>query len=286
MEKMTEPKKNIDRKKTILDWLLRMNPMHRRKILQINDLSKMDNSLLIERIRHMTHHLDLIIKFEWRERKGKELRERLENFLQEYKKRDLPEDETIKWSYTILKKYYKWYEEKKPDITKVEASEHQEFWRLILERRSIRKWTDKEVPKEVIDKIIMAGTWAPSSCNRQAWKFTIVSKDKRLLLQHRTLYDAPTVILISVDERPYFFHEKHAPALDVGFAAQNMLLAATSLGVATCPVYFAYPYIQKIRKKLGIEKYRKVYLAVALGYGAENPDRPARPYPDSVINQI
>ncbi|MBI1972805.1 nitroreductase [Candidatus Woesearchaeota archaeon] len=273
-----------DKKRDIFDLLQRLNPLHRRKVALINDLFKMDNNLLIERIRHMTHHLDLIIKFEWREHKGQELRERLEHFLQEHELRKLPRDSTIDWSYTILKKYYTWYQDKKPQTGKSFISKHEDFWRLILERRSIRKWTSKEVSPELIDKMIMAATWAPSSCNRQAWKFTLVSKDKRHLLQHRVLEAAPIVILLSIDERPYFFHEKHAPALDVGFAAQNLLLAATSLGIGSCPVYFAYPYIQKVKKELGIENYRKIYLAVALGYAAESPDRPARPYPDAVIN--
>src|SRR3989344_754883 len=274
-----------DKKRSIIDLLQRMSPFHRKKVSLINDLSKMDNALLVERIRHMTHHLDLIIKFEWRENKGQDLRERLESFLQEYTTRGLPKDATIEWSNVILKKYYLWYSQKKPQISKSIISRHEDFWRLILQRRSIRKWTSKEITPDLIDKMIMAATWAPSSCNRQAWKFTIVSKDKRHILQHRVLEAAPVVILISVDERPYFFHEKHAHALDVGFAAQNLLLAATSLGIGSCPVYFAYPYIQRAKKLLGIESYRKIYFAVGLGYSAENPDRPARPYTDTVIHK-
>lgn len=275
-----------DKKKTLFDWMLRLNPIHRKKVWIINDLKSMDNDLLIERIRHMTHHLDLIIKFEWRENKGQELKERLEKFLEEYTARGLKENEVIKWSKLILGKYNKWYSEKKPIVNGIDAKKNEKFWRLIVERRSIRKWQNKEVSPELVDKIIAAGTWAPSSCNRQAWKFTVVSKDKRHLLQHRVLEGSPVTILISIDERPYFFHEKHAPALDVGFAAQNILLAATSLGLGSCPVYFAYPYIQKVRKELGIEKYRKVYLGIAIGYPAENPDRPARPYVDEVTNKI
>lgn len=274
-----------DKKRDIFDLLQRLSPIHRKKVSMINDLDSMDNNLLIERIRHMSHHLDLIIKFEWREKKGQELKERLENFFEEYKKRGLKESEVIKWSKLVYEKYNKWYVERKPQVTARDVKKNEKFWRLIVERRSIRKWQDKEVTLEIVDKIIAAGTWAPSSCNRQAWKFTIVSKDKRPLLQHRVLEGAPVTILISVDERPYFFHEKHAPALDVGFAAQNMLLAATSLGLGSCPVYFAYPYIQKVREKLGIEKYRKVYLGIALGYPAESPDRPARPYVDDVTNK-
>lgn len=273
-----------DKKRSIFDWMLRLSPIHRKKILQINDIRRMDNALLLERIKHMTHHLDLIIKYEWREHKGQDLRNRLKNFLEEYKKRGIKENEAIKWSKIIAGKYDHWYTTKKPVATKAEEKKNKEFWKLIIDRRSIRKWKNKEVPQEYIEKIISAGTWAPSSCNRQAWKFTLVSKEKRHILQHRVLEAAPVTILVSVDERPYFFHEKHAPALDVGFAAQNILLAATSLGLGSCPVYFAYPYIQRAKKELGIEAYRKIYLGIALGYADENPDRPARPYVEEVTN--
>ena len=132
-----------DKKRSIIDLMQRLSPFHRKKVSLINDLTKMDNALLVERIRHMTHHLDLIIKFEWREKKGQDLRERLEAFLQEYTTRGLPKDATIDWSNTILKKYYLWYDQKKPQISKSVISRHEDFWRLILQRRSIRKWISK-----------------------------------------------------------------------------------------------------------------------------------------------
>ena len=76
-----------NKKRSIVDLLHRINPIHRKKIKEINDIKRMDAALLIERIKHMTHHLDLIIKYEWRAKKGQALRKRLANFLEEYQKR-------------------------------------------------------------------------------------------------------------------------------------------------------------------------------------------------------
>ncbi|RJQ50473.1 MAG: hypothetical protein C4526_11805 [Nitrospiraceae bacterium] len=45
---------------------------------------------------------------------------------------------------------------------------------VIKTRRSIRKFTDGPVPDEIIDKIIEAGTWAPSGMNNQPWKFAVI----------------------------------------------------------------------------------------------------------------
>lgn len=47
--------------------------------------------------------------------------------------------------------------------------------KAIYNRRSIRKYTQKEVPKEIIEQILQAGILAPSSKNRQPWRFVVVA---------------------------------------------------------------------------------------------------------------
>ena len=49
---------------------------------------------------------------------------------------------------------------------------------VLIKRRSIRKYNDKDISKEIIDKIIWAGSLAPSAHNRQPWQ-VIVLKDKK-----------------------------------------------------------------------------------------------------------
>ena len=44
----------------------------------------------------------------------------------------------------------------------------------IIGRRSIRRYEDKAVPKEVIDKLLEAGVWAPSGMNAQPWRFVVI----------------------------------------------------------------------------------------------------------------
>ena len=44
----------------------------------------------------------------------------------------------------------------------------------IMGRRSIRSYKDKAVPRDVVNKILSAGSWAPSGMNGQPWRFTIV----------------------------------------------------------------------------------------------------------------
>jgi nitroreductase len=50
----------------------------------------------------------------------------------------------------------------------------------IAKRRSIRKFLDKEIDKNILESILAAGIMAPSAKNRQPWKFVVITKSKRL----------------------------------------------------------------------------------------------------------
>jgi len=54
----------------------------------------------------------------------------------------------------------------------------------ISTRRSIRKFTDKEIPKETIEKILKAATQAPSAKNLQPWKFVVVTNAEKEAMLH------------------------------------------------------------------------------------------------------
>ena len=45
----------------------------------------------------------------------------------------------------------------------------------ILTRRSVRKYQQKPIPHDVLEKILEAGFWAPSASNRQTWHFTVMT---------------------------------------------------------------------------------------------------------------
>ena len=51
-----------------------------------------------------------------------------------------------------------------------------EILEIIKKRKTIRKYTDKPIPKEVLDKILEAGIWGPSVHGLQPWKFVVVTQ--------------------------------------------------------------------------------------------------------------
>ena len=176
----------------------------------------------------------------------------------------------------------------------------------IYTRRSVRKYKDQEVNKEIIEQVINAGRMAPSAINMQPWKFYVLTdKDKiqeyskaiksvaakqvfkmgfknlvktavsAIKMSHgisfhkekdAVFHGAPVVIFIAGD-----VHNEWA-ALDLGMCVQNMLLASKSIGLDTCPIGFA-KFIEEteIYTELNIPKSEKVFLAVILGYGSESP---------------
>ena len=110
-----------------------------------------------------------------------------------------------------------------------------DIFELIKTRRSIRKFTDKPVQDETIDKIIDAGIWAPSGLNNQPWKFGVIKENglKReiaaLTRYSKIVLGADTLIAVFLDHSRSYDRIKDAMA--VGACIQNMLLTIHSLGL-------------------------------------------------------
>ena len=103
----------------------------------------------------------------------------------------------------------------------------------ILNRRSVREFTDKPVSKEDINTILNAGHWAPSGLNNQPWRF-IVIRDRETIhkLSECTHYSgivagAPLLIAVFLDTENSYNRTKDVQA--IGAAIQNMLLASCDL---------------------------------------------------------
>jgi nitroreductase len=110
-----------------------------------------------------------------------------------------------------------------------------EVLEAILTRRSVRKFQDRAVPEDLIEKLLRAAMSAPSALNGQPWQFVVIT-DRQLLKQVPVINPyaemaehAPLAILICADSRL-----DHAPwywPVDCAAAAENMLLAAHGLGL-------------------------------------------------------
>jgi len=143
---------------------------------------------------------------------------------------------------------------------------------LILSRRSIRRYEDKDVSEEVLKQILEAGRQAPSAANRQPIRFVVV-RDKELLKNlsgapfHGFIKDAP-VLMVGCADVKSLLTGKWA-VVDATIALQNMVIAAWSLGVGSC--WIGDFSEEKVKEALKIPGDWKVVALVTFGFPAEQP---------------
>ena len=145
-------------------------------------------------------------------------------------------------------------------------------YQSILKLRAIRDYLPHPLSDEDLAAILDAARWTGSSKNRQDWSFLVISDRDRLqrLAEHGDFTQpvrdsAATVVLIQ---------EPGGNMFDIGRAAQNMMLAADAIGVASCPITLHREADN--RAFLGVPEDRVARYAVAFGYPA--PDAKPRHY--------
>lgn len=166
-----------------------------------------------------------------------------------------------------------------------------EVLKTIYDRRSVRKYKDSGVDRQLIDELLDAGRMAPSGMNKQPWRFYVVSDttliremDNQIKAVAKDVYKvtgmntflqeenaifhgAPLVIFISAPKKNEW------AGLDVGMCAQNIMLAARALGLDSCPVGLG-KLVEKtsLYSVLNVPAGDSVLISLAVGYGAEKPE--------------
>ena len=142
---------------------------------------------------------------------------------------------------------------------------------VILSRRSIRRYEDKEIPKDVLDQIVEAGRQSPSAANKQPYRFVIITdfeiKQKMAGRFSRFLKKAPFIIVGCANPKALLTGKWSI--IDTTIALENMVIAAWSLGIGSC--WIGSFKEQKIKELLKIPQGWKVVALVTFGYAAETP---------------
>ena len=149
----------------------------------------------------------------------------------------------------------------------------------IKTRRSIRSFRPKTISDEDAIKVLDAARLAPSGGNRQAWTFIYI-KDPQVLRMVKNCSpgfygDAAAVIVIGIEGGV-----RGIGLLDVGFAAENICLAAQALGIGSCPI--ASFNKEPIKKIVNAPEGWEPVLVVSLGY----PDRVPNPPRKKPLSEI
>jgi len=149
--------------------------------------------------------------------------------------------------------------------------------KCIKQRRSIRSYQDKEIPKEIIEDIIDCARLAPTARNIQPWEFLAIT-DKETLAKIADLTDygmfikdcGCCVIVICKDDAKYYIE-------DGSSATQNIMLAAYAHNLGSCWVAGdKKDYCEPTKKLLGIPANFKVMSFIPIGYPIAEPPPPSK----------
>jgi len=172
---------------------------------------------------------------------------------------------------------------------------------MIKNRRSIRKYTDEIVPRELMEEIIEITRFAPSWTNSQTPRFTLVSDTtviekfaadgvKGFIYNIGTLKSARNVAVLSFVEGKsgradkYEIETDDNPGrweyFDAGIACQTFCLTAHAKGVGTC--IFGIIDEQAIAEAINLPKGEKVAALIVYGY----PDQDAKPPKRKEVEEI
>ena len=110
-----------------------------------------------------------------------------------------------------------------------------EFENIIRKRTSVRKFSDKDLENEKLDKILEAGRLAPTAKNNQPFKIYVVNSEEGLLKidnASRCRYGAKTVLIVCGNkEEAYHKGDYSTYEMDSCIVATHMMLEATNIGV-------------------------------------------------------
>ena len=152
---------------------------------------------------------------------------------------------------------------------------------LLESRQSDRRYTDRPVEKEKIDRITEAGRLSPSACNGQPWHFIVVDEPELRekvaeataseVLRMNTFVRQTPVLIVIVREKSNLtsragdlIKKKDYSLMDIGIATASMAFQATAEGLGSCIVGWFDD--KSIGKLLGIPKSKRAELILVVGY--------------------
>jgi len=152
-----------------------------------------------------------------------------------------------------------------------------DLFSALLNRRSIRKYSDKDIPNGEMDKLLKSAMYAPSAMNYQAWQFVVINQREKLddilkVISHaEMLKSVKAAVLICGDlnlEKNIDYIQQNCSA-----ATQNLMLCAHGLGLGSCwiGVYPVKEIISGLQYLFKLPEYVIPISLVSLGYPAENP---------------
>jgi nitroreductase len=140
-----------------------------------------------------------------------------------------------------------------------------DFYDQIVSLRALRSYRDNAISDEDLTRLLEAARWTGSAKNLQNWSFIVVDGDQKERLAECGDYTVPireAPLAIALVEEPGGYE------FDTGRVAQNIMLAADAIGIASCPITLHRDH--QVAAVLELPDGARCRYAIALGYPADD----------------
>jgi nitroreductase len=147
---------------------------------------------------------------------------------------------------------------------------------LVVQRRSVRWFEDRAVPREQIDRALLLARQAPTACNRLPYEFRVFDDPARVreisAIPFGTAgysHNIPSIVVVVGKLESYFSpRDRHAIYVDSSLAAMQFMLGLETLGLSSSVINWPdfEPLERKMQKKLGLGLSDRVVMLIAVGY--------------------
>jgi nitroreductase len=153
---------------------------------------------------------------------------------------------------------------------------YDQFMELLRQRKSVRWFADRPVPREQILKALDAARYSPSACNRYPFRFHVFDEREKVEIVSKLpggtvgfAQNFPVIIAIIGELRNYYGErDRHLIYIDASLAAMSVVLAAETLGLATCCIN--WPDIEEAElqaeRVLKLQSDQRPVMFMAMGY--------------------
>ena len=155
---------------------------------------------------------------------------------------------------------------------------YEDFHSLAMQRRSVRWYQPRAVPRELIDQAILSAVQSPSACNRQPYRF-MVFDDPEAIARVSELpmgvagfnHNFPAMVAVVGQLRAYpHVRDRHVIYIDGALAAMAFMFALQAQGVSSCSIN--WPDIpereEAATRMLGLAADERIVMFISLGYAA------------------
>jgi F420 biosynthesis protein FbiB-like protein len=196
----------------------------------------------------------------------------------------------------------------------------EELLEFMRSRRSVRRYADRPVPREVLQRVLAAAAWGPSAHNRQPWRLAVITDparrdtlaqamgqrfrtdlqadglpaeqiERQVARSYERISTAPALIVLclsmaDMDRYPDSRRQQAEQIMavqSVALAAQNLLLMAYAETLGACWICAPLFCPDVVREALDLPEDWEAQALITLGYPAEQPVRDRQPIETKTI---